>query len=236
MSALWNKITIKLILCYNLYAFCYSISSKLKCNFIKMRLRGKCFPVNLLHIFRTPSWARFLLEWMSMLFHLTGLTLFSAKARFFSIHFHKILILSNTMICSLECVAHSIRPRLEYRTSSILLCLQGSYCLYRVCTQKIFSRFAMLSRLASCIITFLSIFKLTLFLFCKNVFFYFCKSLSFLKYLVKVMKFRILLLNLEIWDIWKHSSIKPFYSSKSVKVFITFIGDAFSFLRTLKSL
>ena len=36
------------------YACCYSIYSKLKCNVIKMRLRDKCFPINLLHIFGTP--------------------------------------------------------------------------------------------------------------------------------------------------------------------------------------
>ena len=54
MYALWNKITIKLILCYNLYASCYSIYSKLSCNLIKMRLWGKCPLVNLLHIFGTP--------------------------------------------------------------------------------------------------------------------------------------------------------------------------------------
>ena len=41
-------------LCYNLYAFCYSIYIKLSCNFIKMCLRGKCPLVNLLHIFGTP--------------------------------------------------------------------------------------------------------------------------------------------------------------------------------------
>ena len=39
---------------FNLYTSCYSIYSKLKCNFFKMRLPGKCFPVNLLHIFGTP--------------------------------------------------------------------------------------------------------------------------------------------------------------------------------------
>ena len=39
---------------YNLYASCYSIYGKLSCNLIKMRLWGKCSPVNLLHIFGTP--------------------------------------------------------------------------------------------------------------------------------------------------------------------------------------
>ena len=51
---MWNKITIKLILCYNLYVFCYFIYSKLSCNFIEIRLWGKCSPVNFLHIFGTP--------------------------------------------------------------------------------------------------------------------------------------------------------------------------------------
>ena len=54
MYALWNKITIKLILCYNLYASFYSIYSKLSCNFIEMRLRSKCPLVNMLHIFGAP--------------------------------------------------------------------------------------------------------------------------------------------------------------------------------------
>ena len=52
--------------------------------------------------------ARFLLEYMSILFHLTGLTLFSAKACFISTHFNKILMLSDTLICSPECAASSL--------------------------------------------------------------------------------------------------------------------------------
>ena len=74
-------------------------------------------------------WARFLLECMSILFHLIGLTLFSASACFISIYFYKILMLWNTIICSSDCFAKS----------SILLCLHGAYCLNRVCTQQTFN-------------------------------------------------------------------------------------------------
>ena len=87
-------------------------------------------------------WARFLLECMSILFHLTGLTLFSASACFISIYFHKILMLWNTIICSSDCFAKS----------SILLCSHGAYCLNRVCTQKTLN----LSRLGSSIIIFVT--------------------------------------------------------------------------------
>ena len=82
---------------------------------------------------------------MSILFHLIGLTLFSASASFISIYFYKILMLWNTIICSSDCFAKS----------SILLCLHGAYCLNRVCTQKTFN----LSRLALSIIIFVTLFR-----------------------------------------------------------------------------
>ena len=91
-------------------------------------------------------WARFLLECMSILFHLTGLTLFSASACFILIYFHKILMLWNTIICSSDCFAKS----------SILLCSHGAYCLNRVCTQKTFN----LSRLAASAIIFVTLFRM----------------------------------------------------------------------------
>ena len=193
---MWNKIIIKSILCCNLYVSCYSVYSKLKCNFIKMSLRDKCSPVNLLHFFGTPilkytsgglleggmvSMSTFL-TWIHVYFiSFDWLRLFSANACFISIYFHKILMLTNTMICSPECVAVFVRPWLEYRTSSMLLCSHGAYSLNRVCTGKIFSRFVILSRLALSIIIFLRMLILALFLFCKNVFFYFCRSLILLK-------------------------------------------------------
>ena len=36
------------------YASCHTIYNKLKPNFIKMHLRGKCSPVNILHVVRKP--------------------------------------------------------------------------------------------------------------------------------------------------------------------------------------
>ena len=81
---------------------------------------------------------------MSILFHLTGLTLFAASACFISIYFHNILMLWNTIICSSDCFAKS----------SILLCSHGAYCLNRICTQKTFN----LSRLALSIIIFVTLF------------------------------------------------------------------------------
>ena len=70
---------------------------------------------------------------MSILFHLNGLTLFSANACFTSIYFHKNI--------------------------NVIKYYDLFTCLNRVCTWKIFSRSVMLSRLASSIIIFLTLYR-----------------------------------------------------------------------------
>ena len=124
--------------------FYYSIYSKLKCNFIKMRLRGKCFSVNLLHIFGTP-----IRKYTGGLLvgGMLSMSMFVTWMHVYFILFDRII---NTVFCqcvfyfndlpTCVCCTSFIRPWLEYQTSSILLCSHGAYCL-RVCTRKIFSRF-----------------------------------------------------------------------------------------------
>ena len=100
------------------------------------------------------------LTWMvTILFHLTGLTLFSVTTCFTSTPFQKISVLSSTMICSPECDAHYLLG-LGFSTELHQYCSHSTYCLNRACTQKIFSRSVMHFRLASSIIMFLSMFTL----------------------------------------------------------------------------
>ena len=73
---------------------------------------------------------------MPILFHLIGLTLFSANACFTSIYFHKNI--------------------------NVIKYYDLFNCLNRVCTRKIFSRSVMLSRLASSIIIFLTLYRVGL--------------------------------------------------------------------------
>ena len=115
------------------------------------------------------------------------------------------------------CCTLFIKPWLEYQTWSILLCSHPRCIGYRFCTRKIFSRSAMLSRLASSIITSLSMLILTLFLLCKYFFFCFCKSL-----IHEVSDILVGLCNF-MSHICKHSSESPSILSKTVKVFITLI-------------
>ena len=171
MYALWNKITIKLILCYNLYASCYSIYSKLSCNFIKMRLRGKCPLVNMLHIFGTPirkyttggllvgeiiSMSMFL-AWMHVYFiSLDRInTVFCQYVFYFNLFSWNINVIKYYNLSTWLFCKFFIRPWLEYHTSSILLCSHGAYCINRVCTQKTFNLF----RLALSIIIFVILFR-----------------------------------------------------------------------------
>ena len=149
---MWNKITIKLILCYNLYVFCYFIYSKLSCNFIKIRLWGKCSPVNFLHIFGTPfpkyttgglrvggkvSMSTFF-TWMHVCFILFGQinTVFSQCEFYFNLFSWNINVIKYyNLFTRLFCKVF-ISPWLEYQTSSILLCSHDAYCLNRVCKQE----------------------------------------------------------------------------------------------------
>ena len=100
-----------------------------------------------MHIFGTPIYkytTRGLLvgEMVSMTSFLTWIH--------FNVNAIKYCNLFTWLLCKV-----SIRPRLEYQTSSVLLCSHGAYCLNGVCTRKTLN----LSRLALSFIIFLTLFR-----------------------------------------------------------------------------